>query len=240
MIRSLCHATRDEQRRQLPGDDLVPRPMETITHAITIAAPPRAVWPWLMQLGSGRAGWYAYDRIDNGGRPSARRIDPALQRVVPGDVLPWLPGATAGFVVRNVIPDRALILVAPLETAARDGVAIPPAAGSRLRTSWTLVLQPLADGRTRLLSRGRISPDWLSPEGAGTTAPGQPIFIERVYDLLAKLPKPFLLTIAGSGHYLMESRMLNGVKERAEHAWAGASMHPGFQPSSVPDLPPQI
>ena len=67
-------ASRAEQQRAMPGDGLVPKPMFTVTHAITIGAPPECVWPWLLQMGSSRGGWYSYDRIDNGGRPSANRI----------------------------------------------------------------------------------------------------------------------------------------------------------------------
>ncbi|HET9017587.1 MAG TPA: hypothetical protein VFN57_18445, partial [Thermomicrobiaceae bacterium] len=72
MAIELCRATDDERRRPLPGDALVPDPMGVITHAITINAPSEDVWPWLVQLGAGRAGWYAWDRIDNGGVASAR------------------------------------------------------------------------------------------------------------------------------------------------------------------------
>jgi hypothetical protein len=53
----LCWASAEEWRRRLPGDELVPHPKWTITHAITINAPPEGIWPWVIQLGSGRAGW---------------------------------------------------------------------------------------------------------------------------------------------------------------------------------------
>jgi hypothetical protein len=68
-------------------------------HAVTIAASPESVWPWLVQMGSGRAGWYSYDWIDNDGHPSATEIIPEFQRIAPGDVLPSLPGATDSFIV---------------------------------------------------------------------------------------------------------------------------------------------
>ena len=66
-------ATDEDVCRAMPGDDLVPAAAST-TRAITIAAPPEQVWPWLVQLGYGRAGWYSYDWIDNDSRPSADRI----------------------------------------------------------------------------------------------------------------------------------------------------------------------
>ena len=53
-----------EESKALPGDDLVPTPKGIITRGITIDAPPEAVWPWLVQMGYGRAGWYSYDRMD--------------------------------------------------------------------------------------------------------------------------------------------------------------------------------
>lgn len=219
MPRDLCRASRDERNRLLPGDDLVPNPMGTVTYAVTIAAPPHAVWPWIVQLGSGRAGWYAYDRIDNGGKPSARRIIPELQHVAVGDVLPWLPGATDGFVIRELIPERALVLVALLQPSGGAVKSTGPA--PPLRTSWALVLEPLADERTRLLTRGRVSRDWLAP-GATASRSGTPTFIERIYALMSKLPRPLLLIVAGFGDYLMQARMLRGIKRRAERAWTDA------------------
>ena len=69
----MASTIKDIMSRTLPGDELVPFPRKIVTHSITINAPTEDVWPWLVQLGAGRAGWYSYDRIDNGGKPSARR-----------------------------------------------------------------------------------------------------------------------------------------------------------------------
>jgi hypothetical protein len=89
----------DERVRDLSGDELIPKPTGSVTHAITIRRSALDVWPWLAQMGSGRAGWYAYDFIDNGGRPSAVRILPEFQNVGVGTVFPALPGAKDVFVV---------------------------------------------------------------------------------------------------------------------------------------------
>jgi hypothetical protein len=59
------HATRSERRRPLPGDTLIPNSAATVMDAITINATPESVWPWLVQMGSGRAGWYSYAWVDN-------------------------------------------------------------------------------------------------------------------------------------------------------------------------------
>jgi hypothetical protein len=200
--------------------------MGAITHAITIDTPPGAVWPWLVQMGSGRAGWYAYDQIDNGGMPSARRIIPELQHVAAGDVMPWLPGARDGFVVRDVVPERALVLVEPLQSVTADSSAASDASFSALRASWALVLEPLDHGRTRLITRGRLAREWLAPQAADSAASRKPLFIERVYSLLARMPWPLMLLAAGFGHYLMESRMLRGIKRRAERRSAQAVTRP--------------
>jgi hypothetical protein len=66
----------------------VPGPSFTATRAITIAAPPQAVWPWIVQIGTGRGGFYADDLFDNGARPSADRILPELQDTQVGDGVP--------------------------------------------------------------------------------------------------------------------------------------------------------
>src|SRR3954470_22046729 len=74
-------ATRAEIDADYPGAGLVPGGRRGGTMATTIAAPPSAVWPWLVQMGCDRAGFYSWDRLDNGGHPSAERIKPVWQNV---------------------------------------------------------------------------------------------------------------------------------------------------------------
>jgi hypothetical protein len=79
-------ATDDEVRGPMPGDDLLDGAAFTATRAVSIAVPPAQVWPWLIQVGFGRAGFYSYDLLDNLGRPSAGVILPGLQSVALGDL----------------------------------------------------------------------------------------------------------------------------------------------------------
>lgn len=75
----------------IPGDDLVPHARFRPTRAITIAAPPTGVWPWLVQAGFGRAGFYSNDLLDNFARPSLREIDPDLQELEVGQWVSMSP-----------------------------------------------------------------------------------------------------------------------------------------------------
>ena len=84
-------ATNAELAGEMPGDEIVPNPSFSATRAITIDAPPEAVWPWLVQIGFGRAGFYSYDLFDNAGRPSAETILPEYQSPKVGD---WGPMAS--------------------------------------------------------------------------------------------------------------------------------------------------
>lgn len=131
----------DEDRRELPGDDLLPTAKGQWTNAITIRARPSDIWPWLVQMGCRRAGWYSYDGLDNGGVPSADRIVPELQQVEVGDLFAWTPDAYDGFIVKAVEPERVLVLGGD--------------AGSLYRVNWAYVLEPLDKSRTRLLTRAR-------------------------------------------------------------------------------------
>ena len=156
--------TKDELRRPLPGDALVSNTVATVMHAATIRAPLECVWPWLVQMGAGRAGWYSYDWIDNDGKPSASEIIPELQHIAPGDVMPSLPGAQDSFIVAAVEPRRDLALT------------VPAADGGNL-VSWEFFLQPERSG-TRLLVRGRV--------GGQRAAPGSPR--PRLGSLNASMP----------------------------------------------------
>jgi hypothetical protein len=135
-------ATADERARRLPGDELIGQPVGSMTNGITIRAAPEEVWPWIAQMGAGRGGWYSYDRLDNGGRPSSGRILPEFQRLMPGMILPAAPGARDAFMVVSFIPERCLVL----------GGHAPD--GSWL-VSWAFVLDESADGTTRLVVRVR-------------------------------------------------------------------------------------
>lgn len=177
--------------------------MGVVTHAITINASPARVWPWLAQMGAGRAGWYSYDWIDNGGDPSANVILAAYQHVAPGDILPATPGMTDAFRVAAVSPPRDLVLTVP-----------EPNGGNQV--SWEFLLQQLDQGNTRLIVRGRISHRWPGSILERARPPGRLILIERIYETLVRTPRPLMLLAAGFGHYMMQARMLRGIKRRAE------------------------
>lgn len=138
-------ATDAEVARALPGDDFVSHPTFNATRAVTVNAPPEKIWPWLVQIGLGRAGWYSYDWIDNLSRPSARRILPEFQELKPGDLIPVSPDGKQGFKVHTVEPGRYMIWGEPGEM------------------SWLWYLDPVSPSETRLLTRIRIKYDWTSP-----------------------------------------------------------------------------
>ena len=194
-----CRATREERRRPMPCDVLVPDAIISFTHAIDLAVPPERAWPWLVQMGAERGGWYSWDRIDNGGRPSADRIRPELQHIAIGDVLPAIPGARDVFVVARAEPPRDLVLHWP----ADDG-------GSRV--SWEFHLAASGKG-SRLVVRSRASPLVLqvAHQPGAATSP-----VERFENAMWRLPLPLIRPIAAFGHRIMQARQLRGLKRRVE------------------------
>ncbi len=135
-------ATDEEVARTMPGDEAVANPNYTTTRAITVNARPEHIFPWLVQMGNRRGGLYSYDFLDrifgilDG--PSANEILPQFQDLKAGDEIPI--GKGPGFPVWSVEPNRALVLA-----GEERGFA----------WSWQMVLYPLGDDRTRLVSRNR-------------------------------------------------------------------------------------
>jgi len=131
-------ATDKDVRRPMPGDDLVPHPFLDATRALTIRARPEEVWPWLVQMGYRRAGFYSYDFIDNARIPSADRIIPKLQHLEVGDILPT--GPRDGFTVAALEPNRSLLLLIDED---------------RAQISFSTVLDEIDELHTRLIMRAR-------------------------------------------------------------------------------------
>lgn len=162
--------------RVLPGDRYVPDAAYRATRAVTIHAPPRAIWPWLLQIGQDRGGYYSYDWLENlAGLEihSADRIVPAWQTLAVGDLVRAAPGEV-GFRVAQIDPERVLVY--------SEGNAY----------SWVLALEPMTAQTTRLIARFQ--------------ATGKPArLMGLLYTALLELP-----------HFIMERKMLLGIKARAE------------------------
>jgi hypothetical protein len=141
-------STAEERARPLPGDELVPE-AEQQTHAIKIDAPPESVWPWLVQMGQGRAGFYSHDRLERLVGANIRNVDeirPEWQQLEVGDLVrtyrPLPRFEPLGWLVAQIEPARVLVVHEP----ERADV---------ISSSWAFVLQSEGDG-TRLLSRWRF------------------------------------------------------------------------------------
>jgi hypothetical protein len=186
-------ATDAEIVRALPGDELVPDAKISSTHAITIQAAPVEVWPWLVQLGQGRGGFYSYDWIEDAMGleiHSADRIVPEYQELKVGDTIALAPDAL-GLPVAILEPEQAMVLHG--DTRLPGGGAMPPLKpGEYLAASWGFYLIGQADGATRLVERWR--------------ADYTPTVMNAV----------FYRAFLEPGAFLMQRKMLLGIKARAE------------------------
>lgn len=146
-------ATGDEVNSPFPGAELVPGGTRSATMAVTIDVPPSKVWPWLVQMGYGRAGWYSWDLLDNFNRRSSQTIHPEWQDIKVGDYL----GAPH---VSEL--ERKAWEVAALEAGRFLGLR------SRIPNSeslWGFWLKDLPAEKTRLIVSGywNMRPRWLQP-----------------------------------------------------------------------------
>jgi len=169
-------ATDGEVEMTLPCDELVPQPKLNATHAITINAPAAQIWPWLVQIGQDRGGFYSYTWLENlvgCHMRNAERIVPEWQQLEVGDEV-WLHPKAPPLRVLVIEPQRYIAL----------------------EKCWTFYLDPIDEHRTRLIIRGRgdYYPDFKNA------------LINFIYFRLLFEP----------AHFIMERKMMLGIKERAE------------------------
>src|SRR5215470_16803828 len=139
-------ATDEEVTGAYPGAELIPEGQRAATMAVTIDAPPDQVWPWLVQMGGDRGGWYSWDRLDNGSRPSATEVHPEWQDLALGDYVKYWTrnGPVDAWEVAALEPKQ------PRPSVYTEGL-------------WAFLLNELPGGRTRLVISGyqTFRPRWL-------------------------------------------------------------------------------
>jgi hypothetical protein len=188
-----------EVEQPMPEDEAIPAPKIETTRAITIVASPSAVYPWLVQIGFRRAGWYSYDILERmmgvgefEGGSSSKRIVPELQDLKVGDIIRTDPGG--GFTVVALKTNCLVSLRAKLHALTGKHLDLDaPVEGLVLDFSWVFQLEEIEhQGRTRLTVRLRAdyAPNWQS----------------RLF--ARALLEPVM--------FLMERKMLLGIKQRAE------------------------
>ena len=182
-------ATDGEVNMNLPGDELVAEPATQTTRGITIEAPRQDVWPWVIQLGADRGGFYTYDWLENLfglGIHSADEVVPDWQQRAIGDLVYANATGSGGWYIMDVRPNEALVLKVANIDASR-----PVRRDELLKWEflWTFAVKDEGEGTTRLLVRERV--------GFGSK-------VTRV-----------LMAPVGFVSFVMTQKMMRGIKARA-------------------------
>ncbi|MCP4139601.1 MAG: hypothetical protein GY755_04820 [Chloroflexi bacterium] len=138
-------ARNEEINRSIPGDDIVSNASFNATRAVTINAPPENIYPWIVQMGLSRAGWYSYDLLDNLARKSAESILPEFQKIEIGDLIPMSPDGKQGIWVKEFRENKWMLWWDKIGD-----------------TSWVWEIYPDGNNRCRLVTRVRMKYRWLS------------------------------------------------------------------------------
>ena len=184
----------DEADRALPGDELVPNAKLCATHAVSIDAPIDRVWPWLVQIGQGRGGFYNYEFIENALGTDLHNIDrilPEYQDLKVGDQVPLAQG---GFGIPVAILDvpRTLVLHGDTRLDPNGMPGLRP--GDFFNVVWAWHLEPIDHLTTRVIERWLA--DW-NPSAQNSV---------------------FMRAFLEPGAFIMSRKMLLGIKQRAERS----------------------
>ena len=178
--------------RTLPGDALLPEVKAVLTLGIDIQATPAEIWPYLVQMGGQRAGWYSYDALDHKSQESAWDIVPELQNLKVGDIVAALPDAEGGYEVLEVTQDRSLVIGGLYDIDKEKQLSFfgdkPPVFW---QVTWAFVLEQIGERETKLLARVRA--DFAPPSMKWKATWMAPV------------------------HHFMEMEQLRNIKARAEH-----------------------
>ncbi len=185
-------ASEVEARFPFPGDDMLPNPKLKATHAVTINAPADRVWPWIVQMGQGRGGFYSYQWLENLmglEMRNACEVQAAMQNLQEGDVMPLAPD---GFGATVAVLDCDSDLVLFGDTRHDRLVPPPPGRNGYFKIVWGWHLREIDATTTRLIERWRAG--W-------NDSPLNFLFMRVFMEPTA---------------FLMERKNLLGIKERAE------------------------
>ncbi len=185
-------ATDEEIRGLWPGDDLIPGSSIVYTRAITIKAAPSEIWPWLVQIGQGRGGFYTYELLENmlsADIHNTNRIVPEWQQLKVGDKVMMGPKegvwGNAFDIVGEIVPGTSLVLITPGKSQTR----VAPIRGNG---TWAFILVPVDEKTSRLIIRGRRMESR-----------------DQAINLLYG-------SVIDSAQFIMERKMMMGIKERVE------------------------
>jgi len=188
-------ATDDEIWQPLPGDDLVPDSGGGYTHAITIHATTDMVWPWLVQMGQGRGGFYSYELLENMvgcNMDNADQIIPEFQHLKVGDEVTMHPTNSSPYVVDAIQSCRSLILQLRIDTQTGKPFGMNDLLPDQYHNgSWAFILKEVDKATTRLICRSRNK-------------------------ISANCGTRLFYSFIGSVSIIMNRKMLLGIKKRAE------------------------
>jgi len=217
LLRRLGHrwgATDDEVHQPMPGDELIAHPMLETTHAITIQAAAAEIWPWLVQMGMDRGGWYSDPEWWDGwaekvlwsflhsdektgysirAEPSAGRIIAKFQDLKVGDIVLDGPPGTAFFTVAVMEEKRVLALYSTTHVryVVPNFLRNNPKMDIRGKFSWVFILNEADANTTRLILRTRVN------------------YGPRLFRVLTR---PFFWPV----DFVLARKMLWGIKRRVE------------------------